>query len=176
MKNKLLNTLFITILFGTSYAQTAEEFFKSGAKEYIEDDWFKALDITETGLQKYPEDLKLRLLKKAILREKDQQEQQSKPDNQKKEEDQQNQNDDNEDDNSNEESKQQNGQEKDDQISGQAKGTPKNGEGDEDSDFEKKQMELKLRRLQSFENKRIKEQLEEKTQQKNAGSNSNKDW
>ena len=71
-------------------AQTAEEFFNSGAQYYVSNNIPSALEKVEGGRKLYPEDVKLKKLEELLKQQQQQQQQQQQSQNQQKQQDQQN--------------------------------------------------------------------------------------
>lgn len=76
MKLRILISLSLALLaLQAAHAQTAEDFFNHGAQFYISNNVPAALEKTENGLKRYPDDVKLKKLEKLL---KQHQKQQSK--------------------------------------------------------------------------------------------------
>ena len=74
----LLSLSLLLPVWQTACAQSADDFFNSGAHSYISNNIPQALNSVETGLKQYPEDLKLKKLYELLK----QQNQQQSPNNQ----------------------------------------------------------------------------------------------
>lgn len=78
MRLRLLTNLSLALLAGLSVrAQTAGNFFNSGAQFYISNNIPAALEKTENGLKLYPDDAKLKKLEELLKQQQQQQSQQN---------------------------------------------------------------------------------------------------
>jgi Ca-activated chloride channel family protein len=86
---RLLLPISVSLLLAAlaAHAQTAEDFFNSGAQLYISNNIPSALEKTEDGLKIYPDDVKLKKLEELL---KQQQQQQQSQQNQQQNQSQQN--------------------------------------------------------------------------------------
>lgn len=102
-----LNLLLLALL--TARAQTAEDFFNSGAQFYISNNIPAALEKTENGLKLYPDDVKLKKLEELLKQQQQSQSNQKKQQSQNsKNQQQQNKSQQNSEQNQNQQQNQQN--------------------------------------------------------------------
>jgi len=87
MTLRLLISLSLLLAWQAAHAQTAEDFFNSGAQLYISNNIPSALERTESGLKLYPDDVKLKKLEELLKQQQQSQSQQ----NQQQQQNQQNQ-------------------------------------------------------------------------------------
>lgn len=90
MTLRLLISLSLLLAALAAHAQTAEEFFNSGAQFYISTNIPAALEKVESGRKLYPDDVKLKKLEE-LLKQQNQQQQQQNQQNQQNQKNQQNQ-------------------------------------------------------------------------------------
>jgi Mg-chelatase subunit ChlI len=76
----LISLELLLLATGVARAQTAEEFFNSGAQFYISNNIPAALDKVEGGRKLYPDDVKLKKLEELLKQQQQQQQQNQKPD------------------------------------------------------------------------------------------------
>lgn len=80
MKNKIYFALvfLFCLQIEASYAQSSEDFFNRAARSYVKTEADQALKSVNNGLQRYPNDAKLKALKEKLEKEKEEQDQKEK--------------------------------------------------------------------------------------------------
>jgi hypothetical protein len=79
MKLSLLISISLVLLvLPLAHAQTADDFFNSGAQSYISNNIPQALETVTNGLQRYPDDVKLKKLYELLKQQSQQQQQNQK--------------------------------------------------------------------------------------------------
>jgi len=90
MKLRLLLSLSLVLLaWPAAYGQTANDYFHSGAVNYLSNNVAKALEVVTNGLALFPDDIKLKKLEELLKQQSQQQQQQQQKDEQQKQQEQQ---------------------------------------------------------------------------------------
>ena len=87
----LLSVSLLLPVWQTARAQSADDFFNSGAHSYISNNIPQALESVETGLKQYPEDVKLKKLYELLKQQSQQQSQNNQSQQNQNQQSQQNQ-------------------------------------------------------------------------------------
>ena len=93
IKNTLATVFFVLLAVAPVMGQSAQDFFHSGARTYVDARLPEALNYVESGLELEPDNARLRALKEKIEEELENQQQQQGDNNEQSSEDQQNQQD-----------------------------------------------------------------------------------
>ena len=140
MKNtKLVILVFLSVgLFSTSRAQSAMDFFHTGAQAYVGEELQEALNLVEAGLEIEPDNARLIALKEKIEEEQENQENQQGDNNEQSSENQQNQ-----EENQQENREQQDTEEESEQQQDQQEEQQQDGDPQEDQQNQEQEQEAR---------------------------------
>lgn len=169
---KLTLFVFLLLISATAFAQSADEYFHSGAQSFINADLQTAINQVQNGLDQYPNDAKLNALMEKLQEEQEKQQQQQQNQEQQNQEQQSEQE---QEQNQNEEQQDQENQQQESEGENQEQQDPQemNAEQLESQQISKEDAEKILQALAQKE----KELLKEFKKKKSAGSaKHDKDW